>query len=71
MFFKFSANNKTVKDLRKSIGYTAKELALQLKLDESLILKVDNYKLKDIPEPLKSKIIPILRGDNLHKAPWL
>jgi hypothetical protein len=32
VFFSFSKNNKTVKELRKNQGYTARELALREKL---------------------------------------
>lgn len=70
MFFKFGIKNKTVKELRKNEGYTAKELAERLKLDTIQILKVDNLKLKEVKEPLYSKILPILRGDDMDKIPW-
>ena len=70
MFFNFGIKNKTIKELRKNRGYTAQELSEQLKISTSLILRVDNMKLKDIPEPLKSKLIPVLRGDDLDKIPW-
>ncbi|MDQ7096958.1 transcriptional regulator [Desulfosporosinus sp. PR] len=62
---------KTVQELRKNQCLTAKELAQQLKLDTIEILKIDDLKLKDVPEPLKSKLIPILRGDYMDKIPWL
>lgn len=62
--------NKTVQDLRKKWGLTARELAARLKLDTIEIVKIDKLKLKDVPEPLKSKLIPILRGDDLDKIPW-
>jgi len=62
---------KTVKELRKNQGLTAKELADKLKINTSIILKVDNFKLKDVPEPLKSKLLPVLRGDYMDKIPWL
>lgn len=62
---------KTVKELRKNQGFTAQELADKLKINTSLILKVDHYKLKDVPEPLKSRLLPILRGDYTDKIPWL
>ena len=70
MFFNFGFNNKTVKQLRMDRGYTAKELADRLNIGTSLILKVDGYKVKNIPEPLKSKLLPILRGDDDNKVPW-
>lgn len=70
MFFNFGIKNKTVKELRKNEGLTAKELAFRLKLDNIEILKIDNLKLKDVPEPLYSKVLPILRGDDMDKIPW-
>ncbi len=71
MFFNFGLKNKTVKELRKKQGYTARELAAYLKLDTIVILKIDELALKDVPEPLKTKITPILKGDKIDKAPWL
>lgn len=71
MFFNFGINNKTVKELRKDRGLTAKELAQMLKLEPVEIMQIDNNKLKEVPEPLKSKITPVLRGDDLDKIPWL
>ena len=70
MFFN-SYRRETVKELRKNQGLTAKELAFRLKLDTSRILKVDDLKLKDVPEPLQSLITPVLRGDDTDKMPWL
>lgn len=62
---------KTVKELRKNQGWTVRELAMHVKVDTIEILKVDEMSLKDIKEPLKSKIKPCLTGRNLDKAPWL
>ena len=70
MFFYFRNKNKTIKELRKNRGYTVKELASKLKIKTSLITSIDNRKLKDISEPLKTKLLPVLRGDNLYKIPW-
>ena len=70
MFFNFGIKNKTIKELRKRRGYTAQELSERLKISTSLISRVDNMKLKDVPEPLKSKLIPVLRGEDLDKIPW-
>ena len=70
MFFNFGIKNKTIKELRKRRGYTAQELSERLKISTSLILRVDNMKLKDVPEPLKSRLIPVLRGEDLDKIPW-
>lgn len=62
---------KTIKELRKNQGLTAKELAAILKLESIEILNIDDLQLKDVPEPLKSKLLPILRGDYIDKVPWL
>ncbi len=70
MFFNFGFNNKTVKQLRMERSYTAKQLADRLRVGTSLILKVDDHKFKNVPEPLKSKLLPILRGDDEDKVPW-
>lgn len=71
MLFQSRIMKKTVKELRKDQGLTAKELADKLKINTSAILKVDDFKLKDVPEPLKSKLLPVLRGDYMDKIPWL
>lgn len=70
MLFNFGIRNKTVKELRKNRGYTAQELSDRMKISKSLILRVDDMKLKNVPEPLKSKLTPILRGDDSDKIPW-
>ncbi|AOT68684.1 helix-turn-helix domain-containing protein [Geosporobacter ferrireducens] len=70
MLFNFGIRNKTIKELRKKRGYTAQELSDRMKISKSLILRVDDMKLKDVPEPLKSKLTPILRGDDTDKIPW-
>jgi len=72
MFFglKFR-DKKTVKELRKNQNLTAKELADKLQLDTVDILKIDDLRLKDISEPLKSKLISILRGDYMDNMTWL
>lgn len=69
--FLFGIKGKTVKELRKNRGLTARELAFIIKTDTMEILKIDEMKLKDIPDPLKTKITPVLRGDDLDKIPWL
>lgn len=70
MFFSFRARNKTVKELRKNQGYTAKELALKLKLDTIEILNIDDLRFKEVPEPLYSRLLPVLRGDCVDRIPW-
>ena len=69
MFWSFRNRNVNVKELRKNMGYT-QELAFKLKVDHLEILNIDNLKLKEVHEPLKSKVLPILRGDELDKVPW-
>ena len=71
MFFNLGIKNKTVKELRKNQGLTARELAVRLKLNTSAILRIDDMKLKQVPEPMRSKITPVLRGDDVDKIPWL
>ncbi len=61
MFFNFGFKNKTVKELRKNKSFTARELALELKVNESLILRVDGRKLKDVPDPLYSRLVKVLK----------
>jgi len=70
MFFEFRNRNQTIKTLRKNRDYTVQELALKLKVDTIDILKIDDIKLKDVSEPLKSKLVPILRGDYMDNIPW-
>ncbi len=70
MFFS-SFKKKTVKELRKNQCLTARELAAKVKVDTVKILKIDNMKLKEVPEPLQSAITPVLRGDYTDKIPWL
>lgn len=62
--------NRTVKELRKNQGLTARELAGLLRLDTVDVLQVDGLKLKDVPEPLRGRMTPILRGDRMDKIPW-
>ncbi|PKM80103.1 MAG: transcriptional regulator [Firmicutes bacterium HGW-Firmicutes-14] len=70
MFFN-SFSRKTVKELRKNQCLTAKELAERLKVDPIEILKIDKLRLRDVPEPMQSRITPILSGDDTDKIPWL
>jgi hypothetical protein len=71
LLFNFGLKQKTVKELRKNQGMTARELAQRLKLNTAAILRIDDMKLKEVPEPLRSRITPILRGDDVDKIPWL
>jgi len=61
MFF-WTFGNKTVKELRKKQGLTAQELATIVGVNSPMIKKVDQFKIKNVPEPLKSKIEPVLKG---------
>ncbi len=58
-----------MKELRKNQGLTARELAQHVKADTIDILKIDDLKVKDLSEPLKSKLMPILRGDYMDRIP--
>jgi len=62
VFFNIGIKNKTVKQLRKDKGYTVKELAELLKVNSGLIQQVDDRKMKEVPEPLKSRIMDVLRN---------
>ena len=70
MFFFKTFGNTKAKELRKNRGLTAAELAMKCKVTSSLIHKIDNMQFKRVPEPLKSRIEPILRGRDLDKMPW-
>ncbi len=70
MFF-WSVKKKTVKELRKNKSMTARELAQKLKLDTGEILKIDQMRLRDVPEPLQALITPVLTEDETDKIPWL
>lgn len=61
MFF-ITFGSKTVKELRKKKGLTVSELAREARLSSSVVKKVDHFELKKVPEPLKSRIEPVLRG---------
>jgi transcriptional regulator with XRE-family HTH domain len=71
MNFSFGLGNKKVKELRKNQGYTVKELAGRLRVETLELKQVDELKLKEVPEPLRSKLTPVLRGDDADKMPWL
>ncbi|AGA70569.1 hypothetical protein Desdi_3170 [Desulfitobacterium dichloroeliminans LMG P-21439] len=69
MFFNWGFMKKTVKELRKNQYLTAKEFADKLHIDTIDVLNMDERRLKDIEEPLKSEMIPILRGDYMDRLP--
>lgn len=54
--------HKTVRELRKNQSLTAQELALLVKVNTSLIQKIDPLPFKRVPDPLRSRIEPVLRG---------
>ena len=62
--------NKTVKELRKNQGLTARELAEKVQVTTSVIRRVEHFQFKKVPEPLKSKLEPVLRGKQIDQAPW-
>jgi transcriptional regulator with XRE-family HTH domain len=70
MFYFFFHRNQTIKELRKNAGYTAKELALKAKCETVEITRIDNKRLKDIPQKMRDRLLPIFRGDQLDKIPW-
>ena len=55
--------NKTVKELRLKHGLTSAELAFEAKVDKERIMEVDHLRLKEVPEPLKTKILPCLENN--------
>lgn len=69
MFFNWGFMKKTVKELRKNQYLTAQDLADKLHIDTIDVLNMDDKRLKDIEEPLKSEMIPILRGDYMDRLP--
>ncbi|TWH59763.1 hypothetical protein DesLBE_4164 [Desulfitobacterium sp. LBE] len=69
MFFNWGFMKKTVRELRKNQYLTAKDLADKLHIDTIDVLNMDDKRLKDIEEPLKSEMIPILRGDYMDRLP--
>ncbi|WP_027366207.1 hypothetical protein [Desulfotruncus alcoholivorax] len=70
MILGLGKKKKTVKELRKNLGLTAKELAEITKVGTIDILKIDGLKLGDVPEPLRTIISPVLMGNYMDKIPW-
>jgi transcriptional regulator with XRE-family HTH domain len=58
--FKWGKKHKTIRELRRKQGFTARELAAMAKVDTVEILKIDDLRLKDIREPMKSRVTPYL-----------
>jgi len=69
VFYNWGFMKKTVKELRKNQYLTASELSDKLHMDAIDVLNMDDKRLKDIEEPLKSELIPILRGDYMDRLP--
>ncbi|KJR48154.1 hypothetical protein UF75_1507 [Desulfosporosinus sp. I2] len=46
-------------------------MADKIKLDTVDILKIDDQRLRDIAEPLRSKLTPIPGGDYMDNMTWL
>jgi transcriptional regulator with XRE-family HTH domain len=67
MFFEFRNRNRTIKELRKDQSYTAQQLAVKSGVDKTEILNIDQLKLRDIGQPTRSMILPILRGDSMDR----
>jgi transcriptional regulator with XRE-family HTH domain len=63
--------NKTVKELRKNQGFTAKELAERARVTVNEINGIDALKLRQVPKPLRDKLMPYLNGTYTDKIPWL
>jgi transcriptional regulator with XRE-family HTH domain len=61
--------DKTVKELRKNQSLTAQELARLVNVKPSLILRIDEMRLRNVPEPLQSRITPALKGKHIDKIP--
>ncbi len=56
MIIDFFFRNKTINQLRKDKGLSARELAVKINVSPSIILRIDKTKLKNIPEPLYQKL---------------
>ena len=56
MLFRKKKKSKTLKHLRKSQSLTIRELSRLSGVNESILAKVDNRKMKTIPEPIQTKI---------------
>jgi len=63
MFFYLRNKNKKISQLRKNIGYTAKELSIKLGWDTVDVLKIDDKKLKDISDKKREILMPIFKGN--------
>lgn len=66
----FFFRKRTVGELRRQCGLTARELADRVRCQESLIRSVDGRILQQVPQPLRGRLESALRGDELDKIPW-
>jgi len=62
MFFEFRNRNRTIKELRKDHGYTVEQLAFRSEVDKLEVLRVDHLRLKEVKDPTRSQLLPILRA---------
>jgi hypothetical protein len=67
MFFEFRNRNRSIKELRKDQSYTAQQLSDKSGVDKIEILKIDHLKLREIKQPIRSMLLPTLRGDDLDR----
>jgi ribosome-binding protein aMBF1 (putative translation factor) len=66
----FFFKKKTVGELRRQRGLTARELADRVRCRESLIRSIDGRILQQVPQPLRGRLESALRGDEVDKIPW-
>ncbi|NPV92886.1 MAG: APC family permease [Firmicutes bacterium] len=52
--------NLNIRELLTKLGVTAAELAFEMRIEKERILEVIHLKLKDVPDPLRTKIIAYL-----------
>lgn len=70
MLFYMLNRNKTVKELRKGASLTVKELAKKLNWHIREVNKIEELTLRQLPEDVKQKLIPILRQDYLDNITY-
>lgn len=70
MLYLWFHRNQTIKELRKSAGFTARELAWEIKCETAEITRIDHLRLRDIPPAMRDRLLPVFRGDRMDKIPW-
>ncbi|SNS43836.1 hypothetical protein SAMN05446037_101027 [Anaerovirgula multivorans] len=65
MLFYWFNRNKTIKDLRKNVSLTTKELAEKLNWHTREVNKIEELSLKELPKEIRQELIPIFRQDDL------